>query len=200
MSFSGDEPQQFFSPLIGRTTTFVIDGRQANLEFAAMVMSFVSRAGASCAIFDLDAFYSSNSDRTLSCMDVAAAGSSVIRIPEPGSGVETEFSRLFERGQKVVVIDSLNSLYHLLSLEDGASGNRKLAFALGALSYLARTCEKAVVLSMYRREGFFQAGTHRPISALTDSTASVEVSNGAVRIRTERGTLWPGGLFSSRIL
>ena len=200
MSLSGDEPQQFFGPLIGRTTTFMLDGRPANLEFAAMVMSFVSQASTSCAVFDLDAFFSSNSDSVLSGMDATSARSSVIQVPEPGSGVELEFSRLFERGQEVVIIDSLNSLYHLLSLEDGASRSRKLAYALAALSYLARTCEKTVILSMYRREGFFQAGTHRSISALSDSTASVEANKGAVRIRTERGTLWPGGSFSSRIL
>lgn len=200
MSLSGDEPRLFFAPLTGKTTTFILEGRQANLGFVGTVMYLLSRACNSCIILDLDAFYSSNSDRLLSFMDAATAKSVIIRIPEPGSNIESQLSRLFETPQEVIIIDSLNSLYHLISLEDGSSRSRKLTFALSSLSYLARTNDKTVILSMYRRERFFRAGTGRPISALSDSTASVEVRDGILNIRTERGIAWPGGAFSSRIL
>ena len=198
MSLSEDEPRLFLGPLTGKTTTFMLEGRQANLGFAAMVMGLVSRAGRSCAVFDLDAFYSSNADRVMARLDPAGARSMIMRIPEPGSDVELELSKLFETGQDVLVVDSLNTLYHLTSLEDGASRNRKLAFALASLSYFARAGRKAVILSMYRREGLFQAGTGRPISSLSDSTASVEVGDGEVNVTVERGSVWPGGAFLSR--
>lgn len=199
MSLSGREPRSFFGPLMGRTTTFLLEGRRANLAFAEMMARFLGRDRTPCAILDLDAFYSSNSDRIFSSMDEATANSTIIRVPEPGSDVELELSSLFQTQQRVLIIDSLNSLYHLISLEDGSSRSRKLTFALASLSYLARTGAKAVVLSMYRREVVHRGGTGRSISGLSDTTASVDVSGMGLRVRGERGHAWPGGTFSSPI-
>jgi len=199
MSVGEGGPQSFFGPLIGRTTTFLLEGRQANLAFASMMGGFLSLARSPSTILDFDAFYSSNSDRIFSSMDTATAKATTIRVPEPGSDIELELSNLFEAQQKVIIIDSLNSLYHLISLEDGSSRSRKLTFALAGLSYLARTGEKAVLLSMYRRERFYRSGTGRSISNLSDATASVELRDGELKVRSERGPAWPGGTFSSRI-
>jgi hypothetical protein len=199
MSLSGGEPGSFFGPLTGKSTTFVLDGRQTNLLFASALMRLLSAARSSCAVLDLDAFYSSNSDRIFASMDASTASSTEIRVPRPGLDVESEFSRLFDARQKVVVIDSLNSLYHLVSLEDGSSRSRKLSFALAGLSYLARTNEKAVVLSMYRREGAYRAGTGRSISTLSEATAAVAIRDGRLDMTVERGAVWPGGVFSIRI-
>jgi hypothetical protein len=199
MSLSRGAPNSFFGPLTGRTTTFLLDARRDNLEFAAMMMRSLAWDRATCAILDLDAFYSSNSDRIFDSMDPVTARSTVIRVPGPGSEVELELSSLFEAQQKVLVIDSLNSLHHLISLDDGSSRSRKLAFALAGLSYLARTNSKAVVLSMYRREGFSRGGTGRSIAGLSDAVASVDVRGGELRVRSERGSLWPTGVISSPI-
>jgi hypothetical protein len=199
MSLSGGEPQSFFGPLMGKTTTFMLEGRQANLAFARMMAGFLAQTRSPCAILDLDAFYSSNSDLILSSMDADTAASTIIRVPEPGSDVEIELATLFEAQHRVIIIDSLNSLYHLVSLEDGSSRGRKLTFALASLSYLARTNGKAVILSMYRREGLFRARSGRSISNLSDATALVDVRERELKIRSERGPAWPGGVFFSRI-
>jgi hypothetical protein len=198
MSLSGGEPGSFFGPLSGKTTTFLLDGREDNLSFAKMMVGLLARAHASCAILDLDAFYASNSDRIFASMDAGTARSTTVRVPAPESDVEREFSTVFDAQQKVLIIDSLNSLYHLISLGDGSSRSRKLTFALASLSYLARTSEKAVILTMYRREGFYRAGTGRSISTLSDNTVSVKVNDGEVAMTAERGTAWSGGAFSSR--
>jgi hypothetical protein len=199
MSFSGRDARSFFDPLTGRTATFLLEGRQTNLDFARTMMGFLEQLGGSCAILDLDAFYSSNSDLILSPLGAAAARSSIIHVPEPGSDIEVDFSRLFEAQQRVVIVDSLNSLYHLVSMEDGSSRSRKLTFAVASLSYLARTNAKAVVLTMYRREGFSRSGTGRSISSLSDLTASVDIRGSELTVRSERGSAWPGGRFSTRI-
>lgn len=198
MSFSTQQGQSFFGPLVGRTATFLLDGRQANLEFARTMAGLLAHEGDGCVILDLDALYSSNADDIFSLLTPASAKSTVIRVPDPGSDVEGEFSRLFDAPQKVVVIDSLNSLYHLISQEDGSSRSRKLTFAVAALSYLARTNGKAVILSMYRREGFTRSGTGRSISGLTDITAAVDTKDRELTVRVERGFAWPGGRFSTR--
>lgn len=199
MSLSRGEPGSFFGPLTAKSTTFILDGRQTNLSFASAMVGLLAEARSPCAILDLDAFYSSNSDKIFPSMDAPTAASTEIRVPRPGLDVEREFSRLFDARQKVVIIDSLNSLYHLVSLEDGSSRSRKLSFALASLSHLARTNEKAVVLSMYRREGLNRAGTGRSISTLSEATAAVAISGERLSMTVERGALWPGGALSIRI-
>ena len=199
MSFGGQQSQAFFGPLTGRTATFLLEGRRANLDFARALVGLLAEAGGSCVVLDLDAFYSSNADTIFPGVPKALAEASAVIVPEPGDDIEAEFARLFGSTQKAIVIDSLNSLYHLISLEDGSSRSRKLAFAVAALSYLAKTNDTAVVLTMYRREGFTRYGTGRSISALSEITASVDVRGAELVIRAERGQAWPGGRYSTRI-
>lgn len=198
MSFSAQRAQSFFDPLMGKTATFILESRLANLEFARTIVALLAKAETPSVVFDLDAFYSSNADRIFKPLTGDLAHSTVIRIPEPGSDVEVEFARLFEVRPPVVIIDSLNSLYHLLSVEDGSARSRKLNFAVASLSYLARTNAKAVVLTMYRREGLQGSGSGRSISNLSDVTASVEVRGPELQVVCERGTAWAGGRFSIR--
>lgn len=198
MSFSEQLSRSFFEPLVGKTTTFLLDGRGANLEFARGVTGLLGAAGTPCAILDLDALYSSNASLALAPLTGSAA-SSVISVPPPGSPVEEDFSMLFDAVQDVLIIDSLNSLYHLFSMDDGGSRGRQVTLAIAGLSFFAKTNSKAVLLSMYKREGFHKPKSGRPISALSDVTASVGVGDGLLTVRTERGVAWPGGLFSIRI-
>lgn len=198
MSFNGGQGASFFGPLRGKTTTFLLEGRQGNLDFARTMMGYLAQSKG-CAILDLDAFYSSNADRVLSLLGEEAARSTLVRVPDPGCEVEAEFSKLFDLGHDVVIMDSLNSLYHLMSQQDGTSTTRKLTFAVAGLSYLARANQKAVIMTMYKREGFGRSGTGRSISGLSDSTASVDTYSGKLVLRMERGSAWPGGVFSTRI-
>ena len=152
-----------------------------------------------CAIFDIDAFYSSNSDEILSALPASATGSTSVLVPEPGSRVETELPRLFRAESEVFIVDSLNTLYHLFSSSGVSSRSRKLAFAVASLSYLARTSGKAVLFTMYRREKTMRTGGDRSISDLSDTTVSIEVIGSGLLIKCKRGTAWPEGRFSLRI-
>ncbi|MDG6898445.1 MAG: hypothetical protein JRN24_01770 [Nitrososphaerota archaeon] len=198
MSFSEGRRSSLLGPLVGKTATFLVEGRQENVMFAQTLAGAIAKAGLSCIIFDLDALYSSNADLIFSGL-AGAAASFTLEIPAPGSNIEDEFSSLFGCQQKVIVIDSLNTLYHLVSMEDGRSRGRKLMFALASLSQFAKANDGAVVLSMYRREGFAKSGKGRSISNLSDVTASVDVEGDELQIRTERGLAWPDGGLSSRI-
>jgi hypothetical protein len=196
MSFSGREAQSFFTPLRGRTATFLLEDRQANLDFARTTIGLLALTSDTAEIVDLDAFYSSNSDRIFGSLNSSAA---TIRVPEPGADIETEFATAFEGNQGVVIVDSLNSFYHLISQEDGSSRSRKLSFAVASLTYLARTNGKAVILSMYKREGSVHWGAGRSISRLSDITASVDTRRQELLVSAERGPGWEGGVFSTRI-
>lgn len=189
----------FFGPLRGKTSTFVVAGRQANLALAQTVASLLALTGDSSAILDIDALYSSNADSIFGSLPVDAARSTLIHIPQPGSSIEGALPRLFSTDSEVLVIDSLNSLYHLLAQADGSTRSRKLSFAITSLSYLARTDGRAVIFTMYRRERLTRSGGARPISGLSDLTASVELNGSELTLKCERGSAWPGGRFSIRI-
>lgn len=198
MSFSGEEARSFFVPLSSKTATFLLDGRQANVNLAATIATLAAGANRSMTIFDLDALYSSHANKIFASLDDVALRSTTIMVPKPGSDIEGEFSRLFEAPQSVVIIDSLNSLFHLLSLDDGSSRGRKLAFSLEGLSYFSRTNSKVVILTMYRREGFSKSGTDRSISHLSDITVSVGTKGSEISFRSLKGPTWPGGVFLTR--
>ena len=198
MSFSGEPARSLLAPLVGRTTTFLLESRRANLDFARVVTGLIKESGNTCAIFDLDAFYSSNSDLIFGSANSPAAGTSIL-VPEPGADLEVEFSKLIEIDQRALVIDSLNTLYHLISGDDESSRSRRLAFAMASLSYYSRANGKTVLVSMYRREAPSRRGTRRSISSLTEGTAAVDVGGQEMILRSERGVGWPGGRLSIRI-
>ena len=193
MSFSAQEARAFLAPLTGRTTTFLLESREANLGFARTLMDLLASGGSTCAVVDLDAFYSSNSDRIFQSLNSPAARGTTIRVPEPGADPEGELSLLFEVDKNVIVIDSLNTLNHLISQDDGSTRSRKLAFAVASLSYFARTNGKAILLSMYNRDGFIRKGTSRSISSLAEGTVTVESGVKELVLRSERGSVRPGG-------
>ena len=197
MSLGAREAQSFFAPLRGRTATFLLEDRLANLDFARSVINLLAQTSDAAEILDLDAFYASNADRIF--RSLGSAATVTLRVPEPGANIEEELASMFEGNQGVLIIDSLNSFYHLISQEDGSSRSRKLNFAIAALAYLARTNAKAVLLSMYRREGFTHWGTARSISNLSEITASVSTRRQELLIKAERGHGWEGGAFSTRI-
>jgi len=197
MSIESREAKSFFAPLKGKTATFLLEDRQANLDFARTIVGLLAQTPDVAEILDLDALYASNADRIF--RSLGSSTTVTLRVPEPGAEIEEELAAMFEGDQGVVIIDSLNSLYHLVSQGDRSSRSRKLNFAIAALAYLARTNAKAVLLSMYRREGLTYSGTGRSISGLSDITASVDTRSQQLFIRTERGPGWDGGAFSTRI-
>jgi len=197
MSLGAREAQSFFAPLWGKTATFLLEDRLANLDFARCVISLLAQSPDAAEILDLDAFYASNADHIF--RSLGSPATVTLRVPAPGADIEEELAAIFGGDQRVVIVDSLNSLYHLISQEDGSSRSRKLNFAIAALACLARTGAKAVLFSMYRRKGFTRWGTGRSISDLSDITASVDTRRQELLVRAERGPSWEGGAFSIRI-
>ncbi len=198
MSLSRTEARDFLEPLKGKAVTFVLEGRKENLAFARAAVGLMAGTGTPCTILDLDAFYAANSDRIFGALSRPEADGFTIDVPDPSSRIERDFPGAFAEQKGAFIVDSLNSLYHLLSFEDGSSRSRKLSFAVASLSYAARTNSTAVILAMYRREGLVKAGVGRSISGFADATVSVEVRGSELSMKCERGTVWPGGKLSIR--
>ena len=199
MSFSTEQARSFLGPLKNRTSVFLVEGRRANLSFAKVITSATTTTGSTLSILDLDALYSSNAEVIFTRLPDDTLESTRIHIPEPGSSLEQELSGLFGTESTTIMIDSLNSLHHLLSSPDRSTRSRKLAFTMAGLSYLARTARRAVLFTMYKREKPARSGKGRPISDLSDLTVSVGVHDSQLLMRCERGSAWPGGRFSISI-
>jgi hypothetical protein len=198
LSLSAEQAEAFVGPLLGKTTTFLVEGREANLAFARTAVAVLTRTKRSCAVLDLDALYSSNADAILGSLPGDSAKSATFTVPDPESEVEWELPRVISSDADVVIIDSFNTLYHLLSYADGSSRGRKLSFAVASMSYLARTTKKAIILTMYGRGGSWRHGT-RSISDLSDVTVAVRVKGSELTVSCERGQAWPERRLSIRI-
>lgn len=183
-------------PLLGRTTTFVFGGRADNLAFARSMLPRAVGATGACTIFDADALYASNAEYVMVPLADSARQVEVV-VPEPDSDLEAELAQLLGAARDgALVLDSLNSLYHLLPAGGRSSKSRNLAYTMALLAYLAREEGRTVLLTMYERDRTARFGRGKSISELSDITTSVRPSLGALTMRCERGTAWPGGTFT----
>ena len=198
MSLSAGQAESLLGPIVGKTVTFLVAGREDNLAFARAAVAFATSTSRNCAVLDLDALYSSNADSILASLPSGSTRLVTFTVPDPGSEVERELPRILSSEAEVVIIDSFNTLYHLLSYGDGSSRGRKLSFAVASMSYLARTGSKAIIFTMYRRGGTWRHGA-RPISDLSDVTAAIGVQGSELTVSCERGSAWPERRFSIRI-
>lgn len=187
MSFNTRRPGPFFGPLRGNSSVFIVDSRETNL---ALARALIAGTETTCVVLDIDALYSSEADFIMGNLSESQLRSVQIRIPEPGSDLEPHISSLFASNSRLLIIDSMNSLNHLLSSENRNSGSRKLSFTVAGLSYLARTSGRAVVLTMYQRE-LTRTGGGMPMSNLSDITVAVERRGSELGMRCTRGQAWP---------
>ncbi len=187
-----DTPR-LLEPLRGKTSTFLVDNRQANLALARI---FLRETDAPCAVLDLDALYSSCADSIMKNIPEARLRSVQINVPEPGADIEPHLAALFADESGLVIVDSMNSLNHILSVGNRSSRSRKLAFIVSGLSYLARSSGRAVVFTMYRRERTLRSGGGISSADLSDVTISVGQRGDEVELRCERGSAWPRRVLS----
>ena len=194
MSFGAAEAAGFARPLKGRSTTFVVDGREANAAFARATLPLLVRAFGRCTVLDLDALYASGPGDVLGGLSRGESESVELLVPGPDEELEEALAQLLGgcRGGAVVV-DSLNSLYHLFSTGGRGSRGRSLAYTSALLSYAARGAGTAAVFTMYRRDGGARPGRGRSISDATDAAAAATLGGGRLELKAQRGELWPGG-------
>ncbi len=187
----------FAGQLRGHTSAFVVDGRDTDLAFARAVLPHLVRDGGRCVVLDVDALYSSNSDYIFAPLTEQQSQAVDVIVPDPGSDVEADIALLAGAGSgKTIIVDSLNSVYHLLSSGGASFRGRKLTFVMACMSYLARTERKTVMATMYRRERTMRFGGGRQISDMSDLTFSVRHEAGSLELRCVRGRPLSGKSFS----
>jgi hypothetical protein len=185
----------------GHTITFVLEGKKTNLAFARAILYHLTRNGHQCTVLDIDALYSSNSDYVFAPLSERQAQAVEVLVPNPESDLESSIAALLaSESSKTIIIDSLNSLYHLFSTGGSSLRGRKLAFVMACFSYISRTERRAVLITMYQRESTTRIGGGRQISGLSDHTISAELGGNALTLRYNRGYPQSGGIFYLPIL
>ncbi len=196
MSFSAQQSRSFVGPLLGHTATFMVDDRRTNLAFARSALFHLTRERHPCVILDIDALYSSNSDFIFAPLSETQLRAIQVVVPEPDSDVEAVIPALLASDSERIIVDSLNSLFHLLTTGGRSSRSRKLSFMMALLSYLTKVQKTAVLFTMYRRERAPYFGRSKNISDLSDMTVSTSLTGAALALKCERGLGWVGGGFS----
>jgi len=197
MSFGVSQENQFIRPLRGHTVTLLVGGRPTNFVLARSLLSNLTRSGIPCTVLDIDAFYSSNSDYVTESLTGEEASLIEFLVPDPDSDLESDIGNLLGSGSdRVLIVDSLNSLYHLMSTGKHNAKNRSLAFVIALLSFVAKTESRAVLFTMYRRERRNSFGRAKSISDLSDLAVAVSQKGRALSLKCERGSAWPAGDFA----
>ncbi len=180
----------------GKTTAFLVGDRLSNLRFAKVILPLVTADERGCDLLDIDAFYSSNLNFIASQVSPRDMENLEITIPEPGSDMESALANLFHGGdRRTLIIDSVNSLYQLLSSPNPKSSSRKFTFLIASLSAWARDNGKAIIASVYERRSVPRVKTSRSFADAFDSSVSVSKEAHGVAFRCQRGGAWRNGSF-----
>ncbi len=196
MSIGVQRAKSFLDPLRGKLSVFVVKDRPSGLLLGRLLTSCASSLNSPYAVLDLDAFYASNFDFMKDSDLPAGHNAARFQIPEVGSKVSEALLGFLRQGEsKVLILDNLNSFFHLLSAEHPTSAARKLTFATAVMSQIARTNGVAFLCTIYERDGPIRRNRPRSFSENGDATVSVKVDEGRLVLRCRRGTLWPSGSF-----
>jgi hypothetical protein len=187
----------FLDPTRGKLVIFVAKERSAGLQLGGLVTSCLSAVNSPYAVLDLDAFYASERDGMRNGNPPNGFDQARFVIPEVGSSVSDALLGFIGISDaKVLILDNLNSLYHLLSSEQQASAARKLAFTTAVMSQIARTNGVAILCTVYEREGPRRVSKQRSLTEGGDATVVVSLDEGKLFLTCRSGSLWPSGTFS----
>ncbi len=191
----------FVAPLKRKTTTFVVEEREANFHLAQFFISLASLLKWRVLVLDTDAFYAANiialSEKRLADQKRGV----LIRIPKNDLRLEEWFVDSLMTEYELLIVDDLNSLLHLLGFFEKKSASRKLHFIGRTLSYFARSSNRTVVSTVYKNvmDSAPSDESSRSLSKQADLVASVELQDSFIRFRCNQGKAWASNLFSVRI-
>jgi hypothetical protein len=196
MSFGDGQSRLFLEPLAGKTAAFRLADRPSNIKFAIAILKLFGASRRGCRVLDLDAFYSSNLQTLVTSPSQESLSSTELTIPEPGSDVDGVLSDLFLTGyDKPLLIDSVNTLYQLISSRNPRAATRKFTFFVSALSSWARSNGGPALASIYDRRPEYYRKPSRSLADAFDVSVSVSTKDYGLAFKCERGTAWRGGTF-----
>ncbi len=150
------------------------------------------------SIADINAFNSSNAERISPRSD---APNVTIHLPPPTFAVEPWIiDFLIYADAAVVILDDLNTIYHLLSFDSSRRVGNRMSFLMGLTSFLARMKRQTIISKAHalKRPVQNRRGA-RSLDKLGDMGVSVESQVDGLTFRCRSGVGWRGGVFSVRV-
>ena len=196
------EAEAFLTPLRSRSTVFLLDNRATDLLFSRFLLSCLVRTRNEALVADINAFYSSNAQRIAPGSD--ALQNINLSLPPPGFAIEPWIVDFLIGGADaaVVILDDLNTLYHLLSFDGSKRAGNRISFLIALTSFLARTRLQTIISKAYSRNRPVQNGRRgaRSLDRLGDLGVAVEYEANVLTFTCKKGSGWRGdGTFSVRV-
>ena len=195
------EAEAFLTPLRAKSTVFLLDNRATDLLFSRFLLSCLVRTRNEVLVADINAFYSSNAQRIAPGSD---APNISLTLPPPGFAVEPWLIDFLigAADAAVVVLDDLNTLYHLLSFDGSKRAGNRISFLMALTSFLARTRPQTIISKVYARNRPIQNSRRgaRSLDRLGDLGVAVEYEASELTFACKNGSGWRGdGTFSVRV-
>jgi hypothetical protein len=196
------EAEAFLTPLRSRSTVFLLDDRATDLLFSRFLLGCLVRTRKEALVADINAFYGSNAQRIAPGSD--ALQNINLALPPPGFAVEPWIVDFLigAADPAVVILDDLNTLYHLLSFDGSKRAGNRISFLIALTSFLARTRPQTIVSKVYARNGPIQNGRRgaRSLDRLGDLGVAVKYEASELTFTCKKGSVWRGdGTFSARV-
>jgi len=196
------EAEAFLTPLRAKSTVFLLDDRATDLLFSRFLLSCLVRARSEVLVADINAFYSSNAQRIAPESETPNIR---LSLPPPSFAVEPWIIDFLigAPDAAVVILDDLNTLYHLLSFDGSKRAGNRMSFLIALTSFLARTRLQTIISKVYARNRPVQNGRRgaRSLDRLGDLGVAVEYEASELTFTCKNGSGWRGdGTFSVRVI
>jgi len=189
------QAKAFLSPLQNKATVFLVDGRESHLLLARFLLNCTCMADQRAVVLDTDAIFASNSKMLASQLNETCLKNIILRIPSRDPTKTSLADSIFSK-YDVLIVDDLNTLYHLLSMND-YSTIRELTAITRILSYYCRENRKTAFLTVYSAgESLKKEIGQRSLFRMGDLSISTRTDDSTIRFKCDQGTAWSGNTFS----
>jgi hypothetical protein len=193
---SSRQAKFFLSPLQKKVTVFSVDGRAPHLRLVRFLISCICAANKTAVVLDTDAIYASNSRILANQLSETCLQSITLRIPARGPTKASLIASIFSTKYDALIVDDLNTLYHLLSTED-RSASRELTTVAKILSYFCRENRTMAFLTAYSANETFRKETgQRSLLRIGDLSISMSMGDSMLHFRCDHGVAWSDNTFS----
>jgi hypothetical protein len=192
------QANEFFAPLRQKSTIFIINGRETNISFARFLLGCICVTKKRVLILDMNAFYASNILLLNKKLTENCLGNTIITVPTDDSKLESWLiSSTFSKND-LLIIDNLNTVYHLMSINGRRFNIRRLYAITSILSYLAQTNEISIFLTVYRTTSERVKNTPRSLDQMGETSISVKIHDSTINFQCNTGRAWINGTFSMK--
>ncbi len=174
----------------------MVDGRTSRILLAQFLLNCICVLNKKLLILDTNAFYASNSNLLVPRLGEDCLARVGLRIPAADTIQTTLTSSVFS-SYEFLIIDDLNTIYHLMSTEN-RSAIRELTAMTRILSYFCRENGITVILVTYSAgEGLKKEVGKRSLFHMGDVSVSTKIDNNKIQFTCDHGEAWLNNTFSA---